>query len=149
MKGKKSSSTTIMWWVWGGLDAMYLLWYVGNSLYHGRAPYFSDLLSTLPLLQEQGTAQILITLMSWLLQLSVIASCVLFLTKSNVAKWVAYFQLPLRLFFFIPSISIVLIGAKIAPNYNHVLMLALLILSELMKGVTLWGRSFKAGESSS
>ncbi|MCY1369217.1 hypothetical protein D9M69_562420 [compost metagenome] len=99
-----------------------------------RPPYVDDLLSTYALLQHQGGINLITGLTSWLLQLSLILSCALFLLNQRYAKLIGYAQIPLRLCFLIPSVSLVLLIAQLIPS--HVLIV-LIIVSETLKGWSL------------
>lgn len=129
---------TIVVFVWGGFDALYLIWYIIGSLRNGKVPYLADGISTLALLSDHGLFQIGMVLLSWVLQLSITVSCFLFFARRDEAKWVSYLQIPLRLFFLVPSVSILLMGAQFFPDYNPILMVVLILVSEMVKGWSLW-----------
>ncbi|MFW0757278.1 hypothetical protein ACN1C3_21510 [Pseudomonas sp. H11T01] len=127
-----------VWWIWGILDALSVAWYVVSSVRHNRVPYLTDMFDAFELLQDQGPVQAVIVAVSWALQLSIIVSALLFLTRRSEAKWLGFAQIPLRLIFLVPSISVVLLGAQIFPGYSPMLMMALIVGSEIVKGGTLW-----------
>lgn len=127
----------ITYLVWAALDGFYIVWYCINSLMGGRLPYLTDFSSTLVTLEQQGGANAAIALISWLLQLSIILSCVLFLRRAQLAKYLAFIQIPFRLFFLLPSISVLLLTAQLLPGYG-LFFFVLIILSELVKGWSLW-----------
>ncbi|WP_189395694.1 hypothetical protein [Pseudomonas laurentiana] len=133
MKVENSDCKSVVWFVWGGLDALYLVWYVLGSLRHKKIPYLTDLENTLALLGELGSAQVAMVALSWVLQLSIFVSCFLFLTRRDAARWVAYSQLPLRLFFIVPSVSVLLVGVQFFPGYSPLLMIVLVVVSEVIK----------------
>ncbi|WP_313055572.1 hypothetical protein [Pseudomonas lopnurensis] len=122
---------------WGILDAFYIVWYCANSWLGERIPYFSDLSSSIALLEQQGGVNLAITLLSWLLQFSIIVSCLMFLFRKGWVKYLAYAQIPFRLFFLIPSFSVVLFAAQLLPGYG-LIFLALIIISEILKAWSLW-----------
>ncbi|WDU62121.1 hypothetical protein LRS56_25695 [Pseudomonas poae] len=127
-----------VFWFWGGMDAIYLTRYFITSVMAGRVPYFSDMESALWLLREHSVVQLYIFGFSMLLQVSIVISCGLFFLKSTRVKWVVYLQTPLRLALVVPSVSLLLLGAQAVPNYNLVLMTALLVLSEIAKVWSVW-----------
>ncbi|ATR84552.1 hypothetical protein CS390_19465 [Pseudomonas sp. HLS-6] len=133
MKVESSDYKSVVWFVWGGLDALYLAWYVMGSLRHEKIPYLTDLESTVALLGELGPAQVVMVVLSWVLQLSICVSCFLFLARRDAARWVGYSQLPLRLFFIVPSVSVLLVGVQFFPDYSPLLMVVLVIVSEVIK----------------
>lgn len=88
MKVESSDYKSVVWFIWGGLDALYLAWYVMGSLRHEKIPYLTDLESTVALLSVLGPAQVVMVVLSWVLQLSICVSCFLFLARRNAARWV-------------------------------------------------------------
>jgi hypothetical protein len=132
-----TSKQSMVYVVWGALDAFYIAWYCINSWKGGRMPYLSDLTSSLVLLEQQGGANLATVLGSWLLQLSIIPSCLMFLLRARAAKHLAYMQIPFRLFFLIPSVSVLLLTAQLLPSLGLIL-LVLIIASEALKAWSLW-----------
>lgn len=131
------------WWLWGVLDALYLGWYAINSIINHRIPYFSDVGSALEILQEHSDVQIYMFLLSMVLQVSLIVSCVLFLLQKEQVKWVVCLQAPFRLIFVLPSVSLFFIGARFFPDYNLALMALLVVASEIVKVWSVWRWSKK------
>jgi len=123
--------------VWGILDAFYITWYCANSWIGGRVPYISDLSSSIILLEQQGGTSFITTLLSWTLQLSIILSCLMFLLRFSWAKYVAYIQTPFRLFYLIPSISLILPAAQLMPGFSLIFLLSI-VTSEALKIWSLW-----------
>lgn len=97
------------------MDAIYLVRYWVTSVVEGRVPYLSDIESALWVLRDHSVLQIYTFGFVMLLQISIIASCFLFLLSSQKVRWLVYLQTPLRLVFFIPSVSLLLIGAQLVP----------------------------------
>jgi len=137
MDSRKSPGKVTWWWVWGLFDAFYILWYVVQSVWHSRIPYWTDFTDTVWLLQDQGDVQLLLVALNWILQLSIIVSALLFLTQRSAAKWLGLAQIPLRLAFSTPSLSLLLLGVQLFPGYNPFLMLGLIVGSEIIKGWSL------------
>jgi hypothetical protein len=73
-----------------------------------------------------------------LLQVSIVISCLLFFLGREQVRWITYLQTPLRLAFIVPSVSLLLMGAQLVPNYNVVLMAALVVVSEAVKVWSVW-----------
>jgi hypothetical protein len=128
---------TITYLTWAALDGFYIVWYCVNSWTGGRSPYLTDFNATLSLLEQQGGINAATAVTSWLVQLSIIFSCLLFLCRAQLAKYLAYIQIPFRLFFLLPSVSALLLAAQFLPGFS-LLFLVLIILSELLKGWSLW-----------
>ncbi len=124
---------------WGILDAIYVLWYVFESYQDGKVPYYTDLLSTIDNLTVHGGAvATAMALLSWLLQVSIIASAVMLLTGNTKARLLCYIQIPFRLILIVPSVSVILIAASYFDGLGTILILSLLVISEVLKGYTLW-----------
>lgn len=128
----------VVWWTWGGMDALYITWFIVDSFRIGKVPYLTDTVSALELLRDQGAVQIVTVAASFVLQLSIFISCILFFSLRQGAKLVGYLQLPLRLAFFVPSVSILLVGVQFFSGYNLALMMVLIVGSEVIKGWSLW-----------
>lgn len=60
-----------------------------------------------------------------------------FLQKKSVV-WLVFFQTPLRLVLVIPSVSLLLIGARVLPQYNVLAMAGLIGASEILKVWSVW-----------
>ncbi|QTT86938.1 hypothetical protein [Pseudomonas chlororaphis] len=128
---------TRIWQFWGGLDALYLLWYVSSSARLGKVPFWDDLAVATEVLKEHGTAALVMVMINWGLQLSIVVSAFLFLFQRKEAKWLGLAQIPLRLVFVVPSFSVLLIGAYFFPGYDPLMMLGVIVLSEIIKGWSL------------
>ncbi|UCR82758.1 hypothetical protein RBU55_26345 [Pseudomonas chlororaphis subsp. aurantiaca] len=128
---------TRIWQFWGGLDALYLLWYVSSTARLGKVPFWDDLAVATEVLKEHGTAALVMVMINWGLQLSIVVSAFLFLFQRKEAKWLGLAQIPLRLVFVVPSFSVLLIGAYFFPGYNPLMMLGVIVLSEIIKGWSL------------
>ncbi|MEN5201596.1 hypothetical protein ABE525_20425 [Pseudomonas wadenswilerensis] len=76
--------------------------------------------------------------MSFTLHLSIIVSCLLLLAGRKSGVYLGWLQIPFRLMFMVPSISILLVWAKLSPAYSLWLMLVLVIASEVVKAGSLW-----------
>jgi len=124
---------------WGVLDAIYVVWYVFKSFQSGKVAYYTDFLSTVDvLILHGGVLAILMALISWLLQISIIVSAVMLLIGSTKAKLLCYIQIPFRLVSIVPSISLFLVAASYTSRLNLFVVLSLLVISEILKGYTLW-----------
>jgi hypothetical protein len=130
-------NSSMIYLAWGALDAFYIAWYCINSWMGERVPYLSDFSSSITLFEQQGGSNAATALLSWLLQLSIILSCLMFVLRARGVKYLAYVQIPFRLFFLIPSVSILLLVAQLLPGFGLIL-LVLIIASEALKAWSLW-----------
>ncbi|AKA22527.1 hypothetical protein [Pseudomonas chlororaphis] len=138
MSFRRTLSQPRVWLLWGALDALYLLWYVISSVRLGKVPFWGDLVATADVLKDHGTVSLVLVTINWVLQLSIVVSALLFLFQRKEARWLGLGQIPLRLVFVVPSFSVLLIGAYFLPNYDPLMMLGLIVLSEIIKGWSLW-----------
>lgn len=122
---------------WGAMDAFYVVWYSYKAFQAGRIPYLTDLSNTFALGADIGRFNITMVTMSWLLQFSIILSAVLFLCRYRRARYLGFAQIPLRLLFIYPSISLILVfGSQLKSMPLTVILLVLG--SETIKGWSLW-----------
>ena len=135
-----------VYWFWGAMDAFFLARYAVTSVMGGRVPYLSDVESASWLLREHSVLQLYLFGFAMLLQVSIVISCLLFFFGREAVKWVVYVQTPLRLVFVVPSVSLLLVGAQFVPNYNPILLAALVIISEALKvwSVRRWSKTGQA-----
>lgn len=122
-----------VWWLWGGLDAIYIAWYFLGSFLNGRIPFFSDIASAMDILVDHGLVQVYMFVFNLILQVSIVLSCALFFSQKIQVKWFVYLQTPLRIIFIVPSVSILLMGARLLPDNNVFFIAALVVLSEAAK----------------
>jgi len=124
---------------WGFLDVIYLVWFCFGSIANGRIPYISDVGSAIEAVMSHGSIVVAGSVfLSFLLQLSIIASGLLLLLQHPKAKVICYFQIPLRLLYIVPSVSIILMFTSYVNNYHVGLVLGLVVISEIIKGGSLW-----------
>ncbi|CDF83528.1 hypothetical protein ACA097_02040 [Pseudomonas sp. QL9] len=123
--------------VWGALDLFQVAWYSLHSWNAGRTPFWSDLSGVLALNDQLGTGLASVGLLAWVLQCSIVISAVLFLFAHPLNRVLGIAQIPLRLFFLSPSVSLLLPLAGHAPG---VVMAGLVVVSEALKG---WSLSTK------
>ncbi|MFJ3487696.1 hypothetical protein ACIPL1_30365 [Pseudomonas sp. NPDC090202] len=126
------------WLMWGIFDALYVVRYIIYSVLHSRVPYIEDFRNSMEILAGRDIGTQVLASFSWALDLSMIISSILFLGKWHIARWLAGLQIPLRLLLFVPSVSILFMGGNPAVRYGTALMLVLLVVSECLKGWTLW-----------
>ena len=132
-----------IWLFWGAMDAIYLIWYSSNSFLNNRTPYLSDVISASDVLREHSDVQIVMFMGALVLQASIFASCAMFFLQKKSVRWLVFFQTPLRLVHIIPSVSLLLIGARVFPHYNVLAMAGLIGASEILKVWSVWRWSKK------
>lgn len=123
---------------WGALDVFYVLWYSMRSWKEGRIPYLTDLSRVMELGDQLGGSLLWIGLLSWVLQLSIVLSGVLLVCGYRPARYLGFIQIPFRVLFLYPSISLLLVVAGYLPSP---LVVALVVGSEVLKAWSLWRRA--------
>jgi hypothetical protein len=136
--GRLKLSAEKVYVVWGVFDAIYIARYVLLSVSAGRVPYIDDFNSAMGLLAVHGGLPKVLAAVVWGLEISIVLSCCFFVMRWRVARWLAYVQVPLRLVLFVPSISVLFMGADLKERYGIALLLSLLVMSEGLKVWTLW-----------
>ncbi len=131
---KKLLSKKYVYLIWFLFDAIYIFWYISSSISNAKIPYLSDFNLMVENVQNHGGIAVgIIVLLSFLFQLSIVFSCALLLVRNSKVKLVCYIQIPFRLFFIVPSVSIILISVSYLESYNSFLVLLLVFISELIK----------------
>lgn len=118
---------------WAMFDFFYIVRFVWLNISQGRIPLVDDVLSFGEIYPQQGTYSLVVFSFSLLLNISIIFSAVLFLTKWRYAHWLVYVQTPLRLFFMIPSISILPWIFKIMSIKVGLIFFSAVLISEVIK----------------
>ncbi|WP_369988412.1 hypothetical protein [Pseudomonas xanthosomatis] len=112
--------------------------YVLRSLLAQRVPFYSDALSAIELIDDHGSYAMFLVALGWGLQLSIIASCILLLRRNEWARRLVWAQLPLRLFLFAPSATVLFAYSGIYSASGSMMLIALVVVSELAKVWSLW-----------
>lgn len=118
---------------WGVMELIYIgqFCYLGFS--QGKIPLYSDIQSFALLSVEHGALSVVLFLLSLFLNVSIVASMLLFFCRKSRVSYLVYIQTPLRLLFTVPSISFLLWFAKSGGATSVTLLFALLLLSEIIK----------------
>jgi len=122
---------------WGVLDLFYVIRFLWLQIAAGNIPLYHDIQAFGQLHEPGGYAAIVLGL-SLLLTVSIAGSAYLFLCSSRYAKPLAYAQLPLRLLLAVPSLSFLPWLLHLGGTLNPWLNLGLLLVSELLKFITLY-----------
>lgn len=122
---------------WGAMDALAIFWYCLNAIKKGNTPYVSDFISTQELLISYGPEAMYLVVLSWGFQLSLFASCALFLCRNRFARYIGYIQIPIRLFLLLPSISLISVLTSFIPVPTG-MFIVLMVVSEALKAWSLW-----------
>ncbi|EOV3157647.1 hypothetical protein ACOMXK_004444 [Enterobacter ludwigii] len=118
---------------WGVFDLFYIARFIWLNISQGRIPLISDILSFGNIYPQQEFYSLVLFLSSLLFNMSIVFSAVMLLKKWKYVNWVVYFQTPFRLFFMIPSISILSWFFKTMSIKVGVIFIAAVFLSEIIK----------------
>lgn len=118
---------------WAIFDLFYLCRFVWLNISQGRIPLVDDILSFSEIYPLQGAYSFILFSFSLLLNISIIFSAMFFLNKWKHANWLVYIQTPFRLFFMVPSVSILPWVFKIMSINFGVIFFAAVLISEVIK----------------
>lgn len=118
---------------WAIFDLFYIIRFGWLNISQGRTPLVDDILSFSEIYPQQGVYSLILFSFSLLFNVSVIFSAVMFLKKWKYANWIVYVQTPFRLFFMIPSFSILPWMFKTMSIKVGAMFLAAVFLSEIIK----------------
>ena len=116
------------------MDAFYIGFVVLSSLSRGVIPFIGDFNSALENMERWGGGLEFMLWMGLVTQLSVLVSGVLFCWGRSSAVYLAVVQIPFRILFVIPSISLILLLS----DTSTWVWLGFIVFSEGVKGYSLW-----------
>lgn len=122
-----------MFYLWAAFDLLYIARFIWLNISQGRIPLIDDILSFSNVYPQQGAYSLVLFSLSLLLNISIVFSAVMLLKKWRHVSWIVYFQTPLRLFFMIPSVSILPWMFKATSIKVGAIFLAAVLLSEIIK----------------
>lgn len=122
-----------VYFFWGFFDALYICFYTYKSIEGNRIPFFSDASDMVSLATNYGYPAIIYSLLSFSLHLSIIFSAILLIRNAKKTRTLCYIQIPFRIFFIVPSFSIIILGISFFDSYNIIAIYFLVILSEALK----------------
>lgn len=118
---------------WAVFDLFYIFRFIWLNISQGRIPLIDDIFSFGDIYPQQGSYSLVLLTFSLLLNISIVFSAVMLLKKWKYVSWIVYFQTPFRLFFMVPSVSILPWMFKIMSIKVGVIFLAAVFLSEIIK----------------
>ncbi|ATA21314.1 hypothetical protein EDC48_108138 [Gibbsiella quercinecans] len=122
-----------IFYFWAVFDLFYIVRFIWLNISQGRIPLIDDILSFSDIYPQQGAYSLVLFSFSLLLNVSIVFSAVMLLKKWKYVSWIVYFQTPFRLFFMIPSISILPWMFKTMSIKVGAIFLAAVFLSEIIK----------------
>lgn len=123
---------------WGGLDLILVVFYIQGSFRQDKVPYVTDVLSIVRLLKDFDFFVMALILIGCLLHFSIILSSAAFLLKYRVAAYVGLLQMPFRLFYMLPSLSLFLMVAAYVPGLSVWTVVPFVVFSEVIKAYSLF-----------
>lgn len=118
---------------WGGMDFIYICWFCYLNFSMGKVPFYSDMRAFSQLGMQHGIVSVMLLLLSFLLHLSIIVSMILFFRKTGASLYLVYAQTPFRFLFVTSSLPFVTELAKTVGVTSVEILVALLVLSEVVK----------------
>jgi len=118
---------------WAAFDLFYIARFIWLNISQGRIPLIDDILSFGNIYPQQGGYSVVLFSSSLLLNISIVFSAVMLLKKWKYVNWMVYFQTPFRLFFMIPSVSILPWVLKTMSIKDGAIFIAAVFLSEIIK----------------
>jgi len=118
---------------WAVFDLFYIARFSWLNISQGRIPLVDDVVSFGDIYPQQGAYSLILFSFSLLLNISIIFSAVMFLKQWKYAHWLVYFQSPLRIFFMVPSISILPWVFKVMSIKVGMLFFLSVLISEVIK----------------
>lgn len=121
--------------IWGLMDLAFFARYVALSLWSGRVPIYSDLLSAWYTTESFGSAlPIVVASMGFILYISIPVSAVLLLRAHRFGVKLAYAQFPFRLIAVVPSLFFIPWLTGLMPPLVAVISgIVLIISTEILK----------------
>lgn len=132
-----------VYFFWGFFDAFYICFYIYKNIEEKRVPFYSDISNMITIAGSYGYPAAIYSTLSLTLHLSIIFSAILLFRRAKSARYFCYAQIPFRLFFIVPSLSIIIIGISLFDSYNIYFIYALVLFSELLKFFSLRTRKFR------
>jgi len=124
----------VVFYIWALFDFLHITIYSVNSYRLGKIPYATDFISTVENISSHGGVVAGgMVVFSWLLELSILVSLVMFLLMKNKVKVLCYVQTPFRLIFLVPSLSIMFPLFNLFGGLNTIVVIVMVILSEAAK----------------
>ena len=118
---------------WAFFDLFYIGRFIWLNISQGRVPLVSDIYFFNEIYPQQGMYAPVVFSLSLLLNISIVFSAVFFLKKWKYVHWFACVQLPFRLFFMVPSVSILPWVFKTMSIEVGVMFLVIVFISEIIK----------------
>ena len=124
----------MVFYIWALFDFLHITIYSVSSYRLGNIPYATDFVSTLENISSHGGVVAGgMVIFSWLLELSILASLIMFLLMKNKVKTLCYVQTPFRLIFLVPSLSIMFPFFNLFGGVSTITLIIMVILSEVLK----------------
>lgn len=123
---------------WAVCDLFYIARFIWLNISQGRTPLIDDVFSFSSIYPQQGAYSLILFSLLLLLNISIFFSAVMLLKKWEHINWVVYIQTPFRLFFMIPSFSILPWVFKTMLINSGMVFLFAVLLSEIIKVGTLY-----------
>lgn len=135
---------------WAILDFCSVGWFIVWSIFHGNVPFYTDIIASINTAKSfENPMPIIMTFIGIIIILSLVVSGFLLIKGKPIASKLVYFQTPLRLIVFKPSVFFIAWPVKYLFNNSETyfaitVLLILFLLSESLKvySVFVWRKQF-------
>lgn len=135
---KPISKRIFVLYLWAFFDFLYIARFIWLNVSQGRIPLIDDLRYFNEIYYVQGGYALIVFSFSFFLNVSILLSFVLFLIEWKYSYWLACIQVPFRLLFLVPSLSILPWLFKITPASFFLVFVSAVVLSEIIKVTTFY-----------
>lgn len=135
---KPISKRSFVLYLWAFFDFLYIARFIWLNESQGRTPLIDDLRYFNEIYYDQGSYALIVFSFSFFLNVSILFSFVLFLIGWRYSYWLSCIQVPFRLLFLVPSLSIFPWFFKIMPASFFLVFVSAVVLSETIKIATFY-----------
>lgn len=135
---KSISKRSFVLYLWAFFDFLYIARFIWLNVSQGRTPLIDDLRYFNEIYYDQGGYALIVFSFSFFLNISILFSFVLLLIGWKYSHWLDYIQVPFRLLFLVPSLSILPWFFKIMPASFFLVFVSAVIFSEIIKVATFY-----------
>ncbi len=108
--------------LWAFCDALCIYW--GYQFFFGQNPIWPPTLDEFFGVLPRKSSFFIGAISGWILSMSLILTCIMFLLGRQFAKYLYYIQVPLRLLFLFPSVPLFIFATEVvAPLSNWALLI--------------------------
>ncbi|MFJ4372873.1 hypothetical protein ACIP1T_09660 [Pseudomonas japonica] len=112
--------------------------YVQGRLRRDEIPYVTDVLNSVQVIKDFDGFVVVLAVLGALLHISIVVSSILLIFGRRMGVYLGLLQIPFRLFYMLPSLSLLLMVAAYVPTPASWFLVACVVFSESAKTYSLW-----------